>query len=120
MDTDDKLSFSNTSGQVTNSIEAAFLSGDYVISQSTIWLCLQCKLATHHESCKLENRGVGNPRAVRVFGDLVKSHNPNFVFLCETLVEDKTIKDLASRFGFAHSFAVDRIGRGGGLAIMWK
>lgn len=60
-------------------------------------------------------RGMGSPRAVRVFGDLVKSRNPDLVFLSETLVEKKIIKDIAAKFGFVNSFEVDRIGRGGGL-----
>lgn len=65
-------------------------------------------------------RGMGNPRAVRVFGDLLKSRNPDFVFLCETLVDASVINNLVDRFGFHNSFVVDRTGRGGGLAIMWK
>lgn len=75
---------------------------------------------THYKSSKLELQGNGNPRPVRVFGDLLKSHNPNLVFLSETLVETKVIKEIAVKVGFANSFEVDCIGRGGGLALMWK
>ncbi|XP_074345250.1 uncharacterized protein LOC141684263 [Apium graveolens] len=63
---------------------------------------------------------MGSPRAVRVFGVLLKSRNPDLVFLSETLVDSKVMKDLAVKFGFANSFEVDRVGRGGGLALMWK
>ncbi|XP_074377634.1 uncharacterized protein LOC141719152 [Apium graveolens] len=63
---------------------------------------------------------MGNLCAVRIFGDLIKSHNPDFIFLAETLVEGKNIKELAEKFGFVEYFAVDRVGRGGGLAVMWK
>lgn len=65
-------------------------------------------------------RGLGSPRAVRLFGDLLKSHNPDFVFLSETLVETKVIKEVVDKFGFFDFFAVDRVGRGGGLAVTWK
>ena len=63
-------------------------------------------------------RGLGNLRAVRIFRDLIKSRNPDFVFLTETLVDEKVIKDLAASNGFVDSFAVGRVGRGGGLAVM--
>ncbi|XP_074356683.1 uncharacterized protein LOC141696441 [Apium graveolens] len=65
-------------------------------------------------------RGLGSLRAVRLFGDLLKSRNPDFVFLSETLVETKVIKKLSEKFGFFDYFAIDKVGRGGGLAIMWK
>ncbi|XP_074376806.1 uncharacterized protein LOC141718321 [Apium graveolens] len=65
-------------------------------------------------------RGLGNPRAVRVLRDLVKSRKPDFLFLSETLSFSSRINELCSSLGFMHSFAVDRVGRGGGLAIMWR
>ena len=65
-------------------------------------------------------QGVGNRDTVRVLGDLLKSINPAFVFLSETLVTSNTINELCSKFGFADCFTVDRVGRGGGLAVMWK
>ncbi|XP_074346921.1 uncharacterized protein LOC141685732 [Apium graveolens] len=65
-------------------------------------------------------RGLGSLRAVRVFGDLLKSRNPDLVFLSETLVESKVIKELAEKFDFFDYFVVDRVGRGGVLALMWK
>lgn len=65
-------------------------------------------------------RGLGNLRTVRILGDLIKSLNPTFVFLSETLVDNSVIAELCSKFGFAGYFAVDRVGRGGGLAIFWK
>lgn len=65
-------------------------------------------------------RGLGSLRAVRVLGDLLKSSNPNFVFLSETLVDKKDIEVIVKKFGYFDYFVVDRIGRGGGLAILWK
>lgn len=65
-------------------------------------------------------RGLGSLRAVRILGDELKSHNPDFVFLSETLVEKKEIEELVDKFGFSDFFAVDKVGQGGGLAALWK
>ncbi|KAL8101055.1 hypothetical protein AgCh_033077 [Apium graveolens] len=63
---------------------------------------------------------MGSLRAVRILGDLLKYRNPDLVFLSEMLVEKNVIKDLLAKFEFYDNFAMDRIGRGGGLAAMWK
>ncbi|XP_074346587.1 uncharacterized protein LOC141685379 [Apium graveolens] len=63
---------------------------------------------------------MGSLRAVRIFENLLKSSNPDFVFLSETLSDKKDIKELANKFGFFDYFTVDKVGRLGGLAIMWK
>ncbi|XP_074347084.1 uncharacterized protein LOC141685904 [Apium graveolens] len=63
---------------------------------------------------------MGSLCAVPIFGDLLKSSNPDFVFLSKTLSDKKDIKELANKFGFFDYFAVDKVGREGGLAIMWK
>lgn len=65
-------------------------------------------------------RGLRNPRAVHILGDLIKSQNPDFLFLSETLVDSSKINFLCSKFSFNNSFCVDRDGRGDGLAIFWK
>lgn len=65
-------------------------------------------------------RGVGNLRIVRILRDLIKSLNPTFIFLSETLVEKTVIAKFCSKLGFADFFVVDRVGRGGGLAVLWK
>lgn len=64
-------------------------------------------------------RGMGNLRAVRVLGDLIRSQKPNFLFLSETLTNGVKIKKLCRKFGFADCWSVDCIGRSGGLAIFW-
>ncbi|XP_074358060.1 uncharacterized protein LOC141697539 [Apium graveolens] len=63
---------------------------------------------------------MGNPRAIRIFGDLIKSRNLDFIFLSETLVVSKDIEGIAEKFGYSSSFTVDKVGRGGGLAILWE
>ncbi|XP_074326831.1 uncharacterized protein LOC141664773 [Apium graveolens] len=65
-------------------------------------------------------RGLGNSRAVRVLRDLVKTRKPDFIFLSETLVSSVKISELCLSLGFVHNFVVDCVGRGGGLAVMWK
>lgn len=64
-------------------------------------------------------RGLGSPRTVRVLKDLLRVHKPVFVFLMETLSFANKIEDLRVRFGFDNCFSVDRVGRSGGLAILW-
>lgn len=54
---------------------------------------------------------MGNPRAIRIFGDLIKSRNPDFIFLSETLVVSKDIEGIAEKFGYSSSFTVDKVGR---------
>lgn len=65
-------------------------------------------------------RGLGNPLLVRCLRDMVKSRHPNFLFLSETLVQSNTIKELSDLLGFTNSYAVDKVGQGWGLAVMWK
>ena len=65
-------------------------------------------------------RGMGSPCTVRVFKDLLRIHKPVFVFLIETLSFANKIEELRVRFGFDNCFSVDRVGRSGGLAILWK
>ncbi|XP_074364595.1 uncharacterized protein LOC141705594 [Apium graveolens] len=65
-------------------------------------------------------RGLGKPHAVRVLGDLVTSLKPAFLFLSKTLVDNNVIVDLHTKLGFSNYFTVNRVGQGGGLAIMWK
>lgn len=40
--------------------------------------------------------------------------------MSETLVLEDTIKTFCSKFGFAKYFTVDRVGKGGGLAVLWR
>lgn len=65
-------------------------------------------------------RRLGNPRTVRILGDLIKAQKPDLLFLSETLVLKDTIKTLCSKFGFDKHFAVDCISRGGGLDVLWR
>lgn len=65
-------------------------------------------------------RGLGNPRTVRVLGDLLRTRKPDFLFLSETFSIASKIENIRVHFGFAQCFSVDRVGHSGGLAIFWK
>jgi hypothetical protein len=42
------------------------------------------------------------------------------MFLCETLVHVNKITEIRTKLGFDAAFAVDRIGKSGGLALLWR
>ncbi|XP_074339551.1 uncharacterized protein LOC141677486 isoform X1 [Apium graveolens] len=65
-------------------------------------------------------RGLGSPRTVRVLGDLVRVHKPDFLFLCETIAFSNKVEEMRIKLGFAQFFSVDRVSRSGGLAIFWR
>lgn len=65
-------------------------------------------------------RGLGNSRAVRSLGDLIRSHKPDIIFLSETWSLDSRINTLCGKFGYPNHFTVDSIDRSRGLAVMWK
>lgn len=52
--------------------------------------------------------GLGSSRAVRVLRDILKSHQPDLVFLSETLLIGNKIVELSLKFGFSNFFSVDR------------
>lgn len=55
-----------------------------------------------------------------MLGDLIKSHNPEFLFLSETISYANKTEKLHVKFGFSQCFSVDRVGRSGGLAVFWR
>lgn len=72
-------------------------------------------------SCLFWNcSGLGNPRSVQVLVDLVHTKRLDFIFLSETKCEQVTIKWVARKLGFLKSFVVNKVGMGGGLALLWR
>ena len=65
-------------------------------------------------------RGLGQARAVQALSELIITHRPMVVFLFETLVSNNNIESLRVKLGFQNALAVDRLGRGGGVAVLWK
>lgn len=65
-------------------------------------------------------RSLGKARTVRVLNDLIKDRNPDVVFLIETISQANKIEELRIKLGYSQCFAVDCVGRSGGLAMMCK
>jgi exonuclease III len=65
-------------------------------------------------------RGLGSPNAIPDLKYLVRHFNPDLLFLTEMLVHRNKIEELRYLLGFDFCFSVDRIGRGGGLALFWR
>ncbi|KAG6721378.1 hypothetical protein I3842_03G109300 [Carya illinoinensis] len=61
-----------------------------------------------------------NSRKVCELHLLVKKKFPKVVFLLETKCRRNKVEFIHNKLNFEHSFVVDCIGRGGGIAMMWK
>ena len=64
-------------------------------------------------------RGLRASRAVHEMTKLVKKFNPQVLFLIETKKKSTEMGWLRYRWRFDNCFAVDSIGKGGGLAMLW-
>ena len=64
-------------------------------------------------------RGLGAFRAVREVTKMVKEYNLQILFLIETKRKRNEMDWLRSRWKFDNCVAVDCLGRGGGLALLW-
>ncbi|KAL9421630.1 hypothetical protein AB3S75_033997 [Citrus x aurantiifolia] len=65
-------------------------------------------------------RGLGNPRMRQALEKILHLHKAQLLFLCETKLTTGQVKNVCRRLMFDNYFAVDRIGKSGGLAIMWS
>lgn len=54
------------------------------------------------------SRGVRNPRTFRVLRDLLKDHNPSFLFLIETISYVSKIEELRVPFDFDSCFQLTK------------
>lgn len=52
--------------------------------------------------------------------DLVCSKKPCFIFLIETLCSKNKLESIKVKLGFDGLFVVDRVGRSGGIALLWN
>ena len=72
-------------------------------------------------SCIVWNcRGLGNQRAVQELVDLVQKKAPLLVFLAEIWVDETRLNYVKDRIWFDQKFFVERINKGGGLALFWR
>ncbi|XP_058784848.1 uncharacterized protein LOC131659713 [Vicia villosa] len=69
-------------------------------------------------------RGLGSPRAVRGLARLLKTENPQLVFLMETRLKKDEMTKLKLKFNFSFDLIVDCRGSGrersGGLCLWWN
>ncbi|XP_019164501.1 PREDICTED: uncharacterized protein LOC109160652 [Ipomoea nil] len=65
-------------------------------------------------------RGLGNPTAIRVLADLVRSKRPQVVLLMETFVDTQRMEPIRVQLGFEGLFVVDADRHKGGLALLWS
>lgn len=65
-------------------------------------------------------RGLGDPRTVREVGKIAHTFSPKVLLLIETRRSAVEMDRLRVKWGFDNCFAVDSIGRGGGLAVLWN
>jgi hypothetical protein len=64
-------------------------------------------------------RGLGNPQTVQELRRMVNKKKPDMVFLMETKLNNKKMELIRIKLGFKNVFAVDSVGKSGGLALLW-
>ncbi|XP_048605758.1 uncharacterized protein LOC106359240 [Brassica napus] len=65
-------------------------------------------------------QGLGNTPTVRHLQELLGQHHPELLFLSETKNRRRYIEGLVEKFGFSNLKTVEPVGKGGGLAVLWK
>ncbi|XP_019167877.1 PREDICTED: uncharacterized protein LOC109163583 [Ipomoea nil] len=65
-------------------------------------------------------QGLGNPTAVRVLADLIRTKRPRVVFLIETFVDRNRMEQVRVKTGYDNVFTVDAVGHRRGLAMLWS
>ncbi|KAI5410047.1 hypothetical protein KIW84_055503 [Lathyrus oleraceus] len=70
------------------------------------------------------NRGLGNPMAIRALLWLLHVENPSLVFLMETRLKEQEMFNLKFQCDMNHVFVVECSGqrkeRAGGITLIWK
>ncbi|KAL2951698.1 hypothetical protein AAZX31_19G067900 [Glycine max] len=61
-------------------------------------------------------RELGNPYVIPILHDLVQTEHLDFIFLSRTLVGSGRMEEIRNQLSFDSCFAIDPIGRSGGLA----
>ena len=65
-------------------------------------------------------RGLGNQSTIQELAKLVRTQDLSVVFLAETWVDEVKLKQLCDDLCFDEKWAVNRITRVRGLALLWK
>lgn len=74
-----------------------------------------------HSSILLWNcQGLGNPDAIDAAKDLCDIHKPDILILTKTRLESNRALEAARRLPFDSSLSTQRVGRSGGILLLWK
>ena len=65
-------------------------------------------------------QGLGNPRTMRTLRSHSLEYKPDFIFMSETKLKKSAAERVRLLVGYDGCFAVERIGRSGGLMLLWK
>ena len=65
-------------------------------------------------------RGLGNPGTKGTLQSHSRKLKPDLIFLSETKLKSSSAERVRIMLGFENCFAVDRVGRSGGLMLLWK
>lgn len=65
-------------------------------------------------------RGLGGPESFLKVRKLIRQYSPGLVFLSETHLQGSRAQNFRYYVGFPNCFAVDSVGRSGGLLLLWK
>ncbi|KAG6672575.1 hypothetical protein I3842_16G064800 [Carya illinoinensis] len=64
--------------------------------------------------------GLGNPQIVQDLCLLVRDKQPKVVFLIEIKMRSQVMENVKRTLGFISCFAIDPVGRKGGVALFWN
>ncbi|GAU42643.1 hypothetical protein TSUD_398480 [Trifolium subterraneum] len=65
-------------------------------------------------------RGLSTPSAIPNLRNIAQGHQPDILFLSETLSKAQTMERIRVSLKFSSCLSVDVEGRSGGLSVMWK
>ena len=63
---------------------------------------------------------LGQPRTIQMLEEWAKCKKPIFIFLIETLCNRNKLESLKNKLGYEGLFAVEPMGRSGGIVLFWK
>ncbi|GAU10318.1 hypothetical protein TSUD_418940, partial [Trifolium subterraneum] len=94
---------------------------------------LNCKTQTHDDTQEMEPglpgpmkilswncRGLSTPSAIPNLRNIAQGHQPDILFLSETLSKAQTMERVRVSLKFNSCLSVDVEGRSGGLSVMWR
>ena len=64
--------------------------------------------------------GICNASTTQTLRATIRAQSPDFIFLCETKVNDDRLKILAASIGFFGHLIVNAKGKAGGVCLLWS